>query len=314
MANSRMDNLRMVDPVLTTVAQGYSNAAFISDKLYPVVKVNKLKGKIPEFGRDSFVVRDTSRAIGADSNRIAASGVNLLDYETKEHDVETAIDYIEEEESADSWKYEQRVTKDLIDILKLGKEKTAADLAQNLDLYDNDMKKELAESEAFDIYTNSVDPIAVIRESCAAVRSKIAKYPNTMVIGDSTWQALLEHPKVVTRIKYSGIGKITKEIMKDLLEIPEIYIGMSVYSTDGESFTDIWQDNIILAYSGNTNKANSEFNPSYGYTIQREGKPEVDSYYENGGKIKIVRATDNYDIKITAQDAAFIISNTNQAT
>jgi hypothetical protein len=87
---------------------------------------------------------------------------------------------------------------------------------------------------------------------------------------------------------------------------------MAVHSSDGDSFSDVWADNVILAYVDRSERSNrSEFNPSYGYTFQREGKPEVDSYYENGGKIKIIRNTDNYCIKVTAPDSAFLIYNTN---
>ena len=39
--------------------------------------------------------------------------------------------------------------------------------------------------------------------------------------------------------------------------------------------------------------------------------PQIDTYFENGGKIKVIRNTDNYALKITANDAAFLIKNTN---
>jgi len=87
---------------------------------------------------------------------------------------------------------------------------------------------------------------------------------------------------------------------------------MAVMTDDGTTFGDIWQDNIILAYVDRSEEhSRSEYNPSFGYILQRKGKPEVDSYYENGGKVKIIRNTDNYCVKVTAEDAAFLISNTN---
>nr|MDA3844620.1 hypothetical protein [Candidatus Kapabacteria bacterium] len=67
-----------------------------------------------------------------------------------------------------------------------------------------------------------------------------------------------------------------------------------------------------LAYVDKNEKADrSEFNPSFAYTFRRKGKPEVDTYYENGGKIKVIRNTDNYCLKITSSDAAYLISGTN---
>lgn len=310
---TRMDEIRMVDPVLTTVAQGYTNASMVADKLFPTVQVKKVKGKIPLFGRESFMTRDTERAIRADSNRIAPSDLTLLEYETQEHDVEMAMDYLEEEESPYAYSYEQRLTKDLSDILQLGKEKEAADLAQNADNYESGMKKVISSGNAWDDYTiSAVNPINDILDAVSAVRNKIGKYPNTMIIGDSAYRVLINHPKLTDRIKYAGIAKASFANLKELLGIQNIFVGASVYTDDGDTFQDVWADNVVIAYVDQNEKGKrSEYNPSFGYTLQREGKPEIDTYIENGGKIKVIRNTDNYCIKVTCNDAAYLISNTN---
>lgn len=310
--SKRLDDLRTVDPVLSTIAQGYKNAAFVYNKLFPVVKVRKMKGKVPYFGKDAFTVRETRRSIRSDSNRIQPSDFNLIEYETLEQDIESALDYLEEEESADFYRYEQRLTKDLSDILELGKEKAAADLAQDDTQYPSGSKTEITFSEAFNDYTLDTDPVSIIKDAMSSVRSKIAKYPNTMIIGDASYRALVNHPKIIERIKYAGISQLTQKHLSELLEIPDINIGLAVYSNDGETFSDVWQDNIILAYCDKSNNAaKSEFNPSFGYTFQKQNKPEIDTYLENGGKIKVIRNTDNYDVKITSCEAAHLIYNTN---
>ncbi len=315
MPDTRLDELRMVDPVLTTIAQGYSNESMAAGKLFPAVPVKKLKGKIPSFGREAFMVRETERAVRADSNRIAPSDVSLIEYETQEHDVETAVDYLEEEESPAFYSYEQRLTKDLMDILLLGREKEAADLAQNADNYAADMKNLISSGSAWDDYTlTGVNPVSDILDGVSAVRNKIGRYPNTMIIGDSAYRILINHPKITDRIKYAGIAMANLANLKELLGIPNIYIGAAVYTEDGETFSDVWNDNLVIAYTGSREKGKqSAFNPAFGYTLQREGKPEVDSYFENGGKIKVIRNTDNYCIKVTCSDAAFLISNTNHS-
>ncbi len=312
MATSRIDDIRMIDPVLTTVAQGYSNAAMIAGGLFPIVKVTKLKGRIPIFGKEAFVVRDMQRAMRAASNRIPPSDLEMIEYETNEKDVETAIDYIEEEESPESARLEHRITRQLVDIIELSREKEVADLVQNPSNYSSSQKNIIDAAHAFNDYSLSLDPIAIIKDGMSAVRNKIARYPNTMVIGESAYRALIEHPKIVERVKYTGVTNVSKKALAEIIGVDNIYIGLAVTTEDGNTFTDIWQDNIILAYVDGSDKNNrSEYNPSYGYTLQRKGKPEVDTYYENGGKIKIIRNTDNYCVKITAPEAAFLISNTN---
>ena len=312
MPQSRIDDLRMVDPVLTTVAQGYTNASMIAHKLFPIVQVSKLKGKIPVFGKEAFAVRDMFRAIRAESNRIPPADLQLVEFETIEKDIETAIDYIEEEETPDFARLEHRITKQLVDIMQLGREKETADLVQNPANFDPALHLAIDAASAFNDYTLTIDPVQIIKDAMGDVRGKIARYPNTMIIGDTAYRALANHPKVIERVKYAGVSNVNTAALSEVLEIPKIYVGMAVTTTDGSTFSDVWNDNIILAYvDGSDKNSRSEYNPSFGYTLQRKGKPEVDSYYENGGKIKIIRNTDNYCVKITAPEAAFLISNTN---
>lgn len=315
MSNSRLDNIRMVDPVLTTIAQGYSNSTMVSEHLLPKVPVSKLKGKIPVFGKEAFVIRDTYRAIRAQSNRISPSDITLQSFETQEKDIEIAIDYIEEEESPDFAKYEQRITKELVDILALGREKEVADYVQNPDNFVDSLKLGINSENAWnDSSLSSINPITMINQGMVEIRKRISKYPNTMIIGDSAYRTLINHIKVTDRITYSGITKVDTSILSEILSIPNIFVGKAIYSNDGTNFNDVWNDNIIIAYVDNNEAKNrSEFNPSYGYIFQREGKPEIDTYYENGGKIKVIRNTDNYCMKITAPDAAFLIYNINNS-
>jgi hypothetical protein len=310
MSSSRIDDLRMIDPVLTTVAQGYTNASMIAHKLFPVVQVSKLKGKIPMFGKEAFVVRDMQRAMRAASNRIPPADLEFIEYETQEKDIETAIDYIEEEETPDTMRLEHRITRQLADMMQLGREKEVADLVQDPARYETSLKKVITSSEAFNDYTLNIDPVSIIKDGMGAVRNRIARYPNTMIIGDSSYRALINHPKVVERVKYTGVSTVNRKALAELLDIDRVYVGMAVLTEDGTTFSDVWQDNIILAYVDRSENS-SEYNPSFGYILQRKGKPEVDSYYENGGKIKIIRNTDNYSVKITAPEAAFLISDTN---
>ncbi|GAB1370405.1 hypothetical protein MASR1M45_04660 [Candidatus Kapaibacterium sp.] len=313
MSTSRIDDLRIVDPVLTSIAQGFENSTYIAEKLFPTVKVSKLKGKIPVFGKDAFVIRATERAIRASSNRIMPSDFEMITFNTQERDIETAIDYLEEEESPDYFRYEQRVTKNLVDILKLGKEKEAADLAQNENNYSVDMYDTLTSDTAFSNYESITNPLDILKDAMNTVRNKISRYPNTMVIGISAFDKLMNHPMLTELVKYSGLAKLNKNILEQILNIDEIHVGTAVYSADGEVFSDVWADNVILAYVDKTTKQKrSEYNPSFGYTLQRDGKPEIDTYYENGGKLKVIRNTDNYGVFITSGDAAYLIKNTVQ--
>lgn len=310
---SRLENLRIIDPVLTGLSHGYTNSTMIYKNILPLVEVSKQKGRIPIFGRDAFVSRQTERTIRTKSNRMLPSDIQLIDFQTQERDIEVALDYLEQEEALTNLKYEVRLTKQLSDIIELGKEKEAAELCQDINSYSNGMSRILADTEALNNPSSSINPITLINEAKESVRSKIAIYPNTMIIGVSAYKTLVNHTKITEKIKFNGIQKVSANMLAEIFELNNVVVGMAVTTNDNITFDDLWQDNIILAYVDQSKKdERTEFNPSFGYTFQRQGLPEIDTYFENGGKIKVIRNTDNYTFKITAPDAGFIIKNINQ--
>ena len=299
------ENYRVVDPVLTTLAHGYTNSTLVADTLFPTVQINSHKGRIPKFNKTAFISRSTNRASGAMSNRINDADFELLEFTLIENDVEIPIDYLEEELSASFLKLEQKVMMDLMDILALGKEKEAAEYTQKATNYIHNNTTNCSNNLWNSATSN---PIQVIKNGADSIRSKIGRMPNTAVIGASVYRALIEHPAIIDRVKFSGVRSVNTKVLSELLNIEQIKIGYAQQSNDGAGFEDIWKDNVILAYVDKNDKNNrSEFNPSFGYTLQQKGSPEVDSYYENGGKIKVIRCTDKYVMKVTCPDAAHLI-------
>ena len=57
---SRLSSLRVVDPVLTNLAIGYSNTQTVGEVLCPFVEVEKEAGKIPKFGKEAFKISYTT--------------------------------------------------------------------------------------------------------------------------------------------------------------------------------------------------------------------------------------------------------------
>ena len=47
---------RVVDPVLTNIARGYTNNAYVGSLLFPDVPVEKEGGKIPQFTKEAFKI------------------------------------------------------------------------------------------------------------------------------------------------------------------------------------------------------------------------------------------------------------------
>jgi len=306
----RLSNLRVVDPVLTNLAIGYGNDELVAETLFPMVELEKEGGQIPVFGKEKFRIYNTIRALRAKSNRIQPGDIDGLDIILDEHDLEFPIDYREDQEAAfplRSW-----ATDVVTEGIQLRREKYCADLAQNPANYATGNKITLSGNSQFTDGSNS-DPEGVIDDGKAAIRQKIAKHPNTMMIGYESWRTLKRHPKLKELLSTNTKRLIRKEDLQDIFEVENIVIGMSLYSAEnGDSVTDIWGDNIVLAYVPKKRGDSKRlmYDASYGYTLRKKGGLQVDSRMEDG-KVEIIRNTDIYRPYLLGAEAGYLISNTN---
>ena len=156
------------------------------------------------------------------------------------------------------------------------------------------------------------NPFTTIDNAKDAVRAKIAKRPNIAVLGAATYKAIKNHPLILDRIKVTDHAIVNPDLLRQLLDLDELYIGDAVYSNDAGTFIDIWSDNMILAYvpKKQANIDRSVYEPSFAYTLRKKNYPIVDRY-EESGKLEIVRSTDIFTAKIVGSDAGYLIKDTN---
>ena len=305
---STLKKKRVVDQVLTNIARGFVNASHVASKIFPFVPVTKEGGKIPQFTKEAFKIYNTERAIRAKSNRISPENRDEIDYVLTEHDLEYPIDYRELEE--DILPLRLHATTVVTDGISLRLEKLAADIVQDLTTYPTGNKVTLG---AGDKFTNtSSNPFTIFETAKEAVRGKIAQRPNVCIVGASAYSALKEHPAVLDRIKYTQSAVVTVDLLRQLLDFDELYIGDSVYASDAGVFSDIWSDNVVIAYVPKANKdvPRSYYEPAFAYTLRKKNNPVVDTYSE-GGKVEIIRNTDIFVPKVVGSDAGYLINDTN---
>ncbi|MBK9442581.1 MAG: hypothetical protein IPN53_15290 [Comamonadaceae bacterium] len=305
---SRLSKLRVVDPVLTSLATGYSNDQLVGDQLLPFVLVEKEGGKIPLFGKDHFKVYQTERALRAKSNRVNPDDIGEVDVTLDEHDLEYPIDYREDAESA--FPLQARATNAVVEGIRLRHEKMVADLVQNPANYAAGNKLALSGTSCFTDGTNS-DPEGVVSDAKAAVRAKVIKEPNTLVIGYAAWLTLKKHPKLKAILSDSRPRLVQLADLREIFEIPNIVVGRAVMASDAGVTSDIWGDNLVLAYvPGAGGGARSPYEPSFGYTLRKRGNPVVDTRTEDG-KLELIRNTDIFRPFLLGADAGYLITNTN---
>jgi hypothetical protein len=309
----RLSKLRVVDPVLSALALGYSNAEFIGHILLPYVEVEKEGGKIPKFGKDAFKVYNTERALRAKSNRIVPEEPDDITVSLDEHDLEYPIDYREDSEAA--FPLQAHATHRVTEGIRIRHEKMVADMLQNPANFPSGNKLALSGTDVFN--DPASDPEGVIDDARAAVRSKIAKEPNTMALGYNTWRALKRHPKLRAILSDTRPRLVQLADLREIFEVDNIVVGKGVYATDTGVVTDLWGSTMVLAYvpPGAPSKAGdapvrSAYEPGFGYTLRKQGNPVVDTRLDEGGKLELIRNTDIFKPYMLGAEAGYLVTGT----
>lgn len=301
---------RIIDPVLSSAAQGYSNNTLIGEKLFPVVPVTARGGKIIQFGKEAFMLYATGRSPGANTKRVTF-GYAGAPYALESHSLEglLPIETMQEGSAVPGIDQGAATASGVQDIIALRLEKQRADLARNPGNYAASNKKTLSGTSQWNDYSGASDPVADIEGGIEAVRKKIGKRPNLVVMGAAVFAALKQHPKIIDRIKYTGRDVPTVELLAALFNVKEVVVGEAVFADDAGVFSDVWGKDVILVYA-EVGSIADRGKPSYGYTYQLEGYPEVEvPYFERNIKSWVYPVTDEVAPVVAGADAGYLISN-----
>ena len=306
---------RVINPVLSAVAQGYKQLDFIGGKLFPSIGVGARAGNIITFGREDFMLYASQRAPGENTKRVAfgysGGPFALVDYSLEG---QLPIEIQQEAETpANGFSIDMaKLSIDKVQaIMALRLEKAQADLARTAATYQAANKVTLSGTSQWSDLTSGVsDPIKDVEAAKEAIRQATGKRPNVMAFGPATLRYLRQHPKIIDRIKYTGRDIPTLAILADLFGVAEVVVGEAIYSNDaGTAFTDVWGKDVVLAYSETAALAQMG-TPSYGYTYNLGGYPVVEQpYYDRSTKSWIFPVTRAEAPVIAGATAGYLITN-----
>jgi hypothetical protein len=301
---------RVIDPVLTSAAQGYKNAEFVGGALFPTVPVKQRGGKILSFGKEDFMLYTTGRSPGANTKRVTF-GYLGNSYVLESHSLEglLPVETLQEGAAVPGIDMSTMTVNKTQNIIALRLEKQQADTARNAASYGAGNKVTLSGTSQWSDYSGTSDPVAVIEAGKEAVRQKIGKRPNTAIIGAAVFAALKQHPKIVDRIKYTGRDVATPELLAALFGLEKVMVGDAVYALDDGTFVDVWGKDVVLAYT-DVGTVAEQGKPSYGYTYQLEGYAIVEEpYFERNNKSWVYPVTDEVAPVIAGASAGYLIVN-----
>lgn len=120
----------------------------------------------------------------------------------------------------------------------------------------------------------SGDPIGNIRDAKNTILGNTGIEPNVLVLGHDVYTALVDHPDIVDRIKYSGgVGngnpaRVNEQTMAALFDLDRIVVSKAVYNSANEGSTEsssfIVGKDALLCYAP---PAPGLMTPAAGYTF-----------------------------------------------
>ncbi len=149
------------------------------------------------------------------------------------------------------------------------------------------------------------------------VDARIARNPNSLVLGKQVWMKLKRHPELIDLIKYTQRGQLTVDLFAALIEIPRVLIGRAIYTSSPEgtaeasvSYSRIWGKHALLCYVAETPGL---MTPSASYTFTWRRVPASDLYIkrmrDEEREVDIIESNTYFDFKVTAARAGEFLQN-----
>lgn len=242
-----------LDAGLTTFIKGFQNNQLFSDRLAPRVPTPRQSDRYWIWGRETQqVLENQLRAAGAEPQRIKRTLSNLPFFADSHALSAEIVDEARLNVDPGIGDLTQDAAAALMLKILLGKEVNLAALLTSTANVTNNIT--LSAGSQWDAYLpnsnlNDVSaPFSVIEGAKALIRQSGVK-PNWMLIGDKVYQALVNHPSIVDRFKYTNPkGTITDEQLSIAFQMP-VYVGSAVVVDQNGVVSFVWGKNAIIGYT-----------------------------------------------------------------
>jgi len=301
-----------VDAALTNLSVAYRNNEFVAEQIAPRVQVRKQSDRyyIYDSDRESMRVADDYRAPGSLANEVDFA-LSTDSYYCEDHALSSAVPDEERENSDPIIQPDIDRTEFLTERIMLNQE-----VALEKKLRANADMGESAVSLGEEWNNSSSDPVAVVQTARLAVFAASQRRANVIVLPFEVYETLRNHPAVVDRIKYSGLGVATKDVMAQVFDVDRIVVPRSFVNnaTKGNdpNVSSVWTDNVYVMHVADRPGLKQV---TLATTFVWNGMPGsvdgavVERWRDHGRKADMIRVQKYYDIKIVAPGAGYRITN-----
>lgn len=259
--------------LLSNVSISWTNMenVLIADNIFPMIPVKFRTGLYFVYDKSKFHIVNDLRSPGQQAN-VVTYGLTQQTYgPLLDHMLKQAIEDELRDQSVEPFDADIDATNNVTERMVLNKEKDAFNQLTSSTNFTGSNKTTLSGTSRWDDYSNS-DPIGDVRTAVDGVKKNIlGKRPNTLVITYEVYSVLRNHPQVLERIKYSQLGIVTADLLKQIFDVSgQVLIPDAVYNTANESQTDaisyLWGKNVWVLYITPRPGIRTI---SFGYTLQK---------------------------------------------
>jgi hypothetical protein len=234
--------------VLTSLANGYTNAEFVGKYLSPMAQVPDRTGKIVKFDKSVFARYNDDRAPGGAFN-IIESGYEDGSYNLKNKGLlyKVPIEFQEEAERS-SISLGRIAQNSLSNAEAINIEIEQMEMATNPANYGG-LTAALSGTSRFDDPASR--PGLLVRDAMSDVARRCGRRPNLILTGPDVTDALAMNPDVRNQFHQTNSASITDNMLKEYFGLPRegrYLTGEAVWEKPDGATDFIWGKYFILAY------------------------------------------------------------------
>ena len=301
-----------LDKRISNVLMAYTNNQFIAGQMMPTIKVTNRTGKIPVLGNSHLRVLDSRRSTYDETShrmKFTISTDKTFSIDDYDMDIYVPDKLLEEQEAPFDLRRDAQLS--LLQAMMLERENALAEVFTSTTIITNNTT--LAGNSQWSDEVNST-PDTDVETARDTIHDAIGREANSMYMSRAVFNKLKYHPLFVNRV--SGVkvldGKVLAQLIKDLWEVENLYIGGGIKITSNEGQTEtkakVWQNDCVLFYRA---PRPSIYEPSFGYNfvIPKKNMKASNRREPNADKGVLERLDWSYQDKILDTNAVYLIKN-----
>lgn len=278
-----LDQVRVIDPILTQLAQGYKNAEGVATFFAPAVSMNTRAGRTLVFGKEAFAAQSFLRSPGTNIQKIQNQfGTRSFALRQEAISWEIAEEVAAEAKNgAAQIDLRQFAAKDAANRLMQSWEvQVAAQVTDSAQYESNNVLNLATYNGGADQFNSPTADVEVLMDDAKEqVRSQIGVYPNKMVISPDAFNALKRNKRIRDFMQRGVL--VDEKTLAQIFGLDEIRVARRLKLNESTgALENIYNNTAILFYhpSASTDgfmpalDANYG-NPAFAYTYTLSGYP-----------------------------------------